>query len=505
MKNSRGFVAEERPELIEEWRELINGEYTPHNTRAGSDVYIKWRCKKCDHYWSSQVKNRAIHNTGCPKCHERYNVAFPELAIYFYIKRIFKDAKLNTWLEGIGNYTSVDIFIPILNLVIEYDGGHTHRNRSELDKDKSNFILDKGYGLIRIRDNGLPPLEIKGMLEYLYERRSHKSVGQMIEQLLVIIDDCYEGFTTKINEVKTQIDIEHDNIPILAQVPPVDVKEDNLLENCPDIQKVWDYEKNYPFQPRHFKQYSNHKAWFICENKHSTLVQIGSKARGHSCKVCAGQKATEKYNLQLLFPEIAKEWNYKMNNKPPEKYLPFSNEVVYWDCPKCKSTYDYQINWRTSNSENCPYCAGKRVNETNCLATTHPDLIKKWDYKKNKELKLTPYNVTKGQHDKVWWICERNHSYPKMIYDSVGGGGCPTCYNLYGRFKPKKVKREKSLAVKKPEVARQWHPTKNRDVTAYEVGPYAREKYWWLCYNCGHEWLKPPNNRKSARCESCKK
>ncbi|MCQ6274701.1 DUF559 domain-containing protein [Bacillus sp. V3B] len=503
MKNTRGFIAEERPELIEEWPLEKNNGNTPYNVRTGSDKYIIWHCKECGHNWETQAKNRAIHNTGCPKCHERYNVGFPELAIYFYFKKIFKDAQLNTPIKEIEKYKTVDLYIPSLKLVIEYDGAFAHKKNVNRDIEKSRLILKAGYSLIRVRDNGLPPLKINGMQEYLYERSTFKKISEMIKDLLSMIDDHYNGYTEDIKRVKNTIQVDIDNIPILAQIPGIIVK-DNLLESVPEIQKIWDYERNLDLLPQHFKRNSNFMAFFKCKEGHTSLAQIGSKAKGHGCKVCAGQEATEEHNLKLLFPEISKEWNYEKNDKPPEEYRPHSNEKVYWDCPKCKSTYDYIINWRTSKGENCPYCAGKRVNETNCLATTHPHLLKEWDHEKNKELGLTPFNVTKGQHDKVWWICERGHSHDALIYSRTAGRKCRYCYEEYGRFKPRKVKKEKSLAVKKTEIAKQWHPTENGDVRPDEVGPYAREEYIWHCEN-GHKWSQAPNSRRSAKCRYCKK
>lgn len=501
MKNTRGFIEEERPDLIKEWHPSKNKGNTPFNIRAGSDKVIVWSCKECGHVWETQAKNRVIKNTGCPKCHERYNVGFPELAIYFYVKQLFTDAQLNAPLEGIGIYKSVDIFIPSLNLAIEYDGGHTHRERVEIDKKKSCLLLDRDYRLIRVRDNGLPPLDIEGVQEYLYERSSNKSIGNMIKHLLSIIQKQNIGLTNEIELLKNKVNVDIDNITILAQIPPI-IEKDSLLDNCPEIEEVWDYDKNFPLRPEHFKQYSNFKAWFTCEQNHTTLAQIGSKSQGHGCKVCHGQVATEEYNLELLFPGIAREWNYDLNENTPDTFLPFSNQVAYWDCSKCKSTYDKMINERTGGGENCPYCAGKRVNKTNCLSTTHPRLALVWDFGKNGD--LTPSDVTRGSHDKVWWICEQNHSYPASVYSRVGGRGCPLCYELYGRYKPKKAKRQNSLVVKKPEIAKQWHPTKNGDISPSEVGAYAREEYWWVCEN-GHEWQKSPNSRRSAKCRYCKK
>lgn len=44
-----------------------------------------------------------------------------------------------------------------------------------------------------------------------------------------------------------------------------------------------------------------------------------------------------------------------------------------------------------------------------------------------------------------------------------------------------------------PEVASQWHPTKNT-TTPDKVAFGSAEKVWWLC-SCGHEWEAHPNNR----------
>ncbi|WP_121641074.1 zinc-ribbon domain-containing protein [Virgibacillus sp. Bac330] len=52
-----------------------------------------------------------------------------------------------------------------------------------------------------------------------------------------------------------------------------------------------------------------------------------------------------------------------------------------------------------------PYCAGKRVNFTNCLSTTHPYLASEWDYNQNGDITLA--DVTKGSHDKVFWKCKK--------------------------------------------------------------------------------------------------
>lgn len=173
-------------DLVEEWLEepLYNG--TPYTVTVGSDKVVSWCCKECNFIWKTQVKNRALHDTGCPKCMERYNVAFPEMVIYFYLRKIFEDTVLNSKIDNIAPYDSVDVYIPSLNLIIEYDGGLTHADRYDIDLQKSELIIEQGYILIRIRDNDLLPLNIDGIEEYLYKRDSNKSIQEMLNHLLDI-------------------------------------------------------------------------------------------------------------------------------------------------------------------------------------------------------------------------------------------------------------------------------------------------------------------------------
>jgi Probable Zinc-ribbon domain len=44
-----------------------------------------------------------------------------------------------------------------------------------------------------------------------------------------------------------------------------------------------------------------------------------------------------------------------------------------------------------------------------------------------------------------------------------------------------------SLAEKFPEVAADWHPARNGDLTPSDVGYASNKKVWWQCHVCHHE------------------
>ncbi len=71
----------------------------------------------------------------CPECYKFYKSSFSEQVIYYYIKQIFKDAISRYKYK---NKHEIDIFIPSINLGIEYDGCYYHRNL-EREIAKINF------------------------------------------------------------------------------------------------------------------------------------------------------------------------------------------------------------------------------------------------------------------------------------------------------------------------------------------------------------------------------
>ena len=48
-----------------------------------------------------------------------------------------------------------------------------------------------------------------------------------------------------------------------------------------------------------------------------------------------------------------------------------------------------------------------------------------------------------------------------------------------------------------PEVARQWHPGKNGDLTPDQVTPASGKKVWWRCKK-NHEWIAAINDRTTG-------
>jgi len=65
-------------------------------------------------------------------------------------------------------------------------------------------------------------------------------------------------------------------------------------------------------------------------------------------------------------------------------------------------------------------------------------------------------------------------------------------------------KSGKSLGDLNPELSKEWHLTKNGDLTSFDVCPNSHKKVWWICKICGYEWISNINNRNNGNnCPYC--
>ena len=115
------------------------------------------------------------------------------------------------------------------------------------------------------------------------------------------------------------------------------------------------------------------------------------------------------------------------------------------------------------------------------LAEARPDLAKEWNYEKNGDLR--PEDVSCGSGKKVWWkLPYDDHNTGKHfdfewqaeINSRNAGKGCPY-------LKGKAVwPGFNDLLTINPELAAQWHPTKNGNLKPTQVTASSGYKVWWL-------------------------
>ena len=102
----------------------------------------------------------------------------------------------------------------------------------------------------------------------------------------------------------------------------------------------------------------------------------------------------------------------------------------------------------------------------------YPNLVKEFDLKKN--VPLTPKDFTYASNKNVWWKCIKGHEWKTTINNRTHGTNCPYCSG-------KKVSKENNLKFLFPDIAKEWHPTKNNKLKPEDVTKGSHKKIWWLC------------------------
>ena len=70
---------------------------------------------------------------------------------------------------------------------------------------------------------------------------------------------------------------------------------------------------------------------------------------------------------------------------------------------------------------------------------------------------------------------------------------------------PKLTVGVNDLASQHPDIAAEWHPTKNEGLTATDVTRGSGREVWWFREPCGHEWVAPVHRRTNMKtgCPYC--
>ena len=193
------------------------------------------------------------------------------------------------------------------------------------------------------------------------------------------------------------------------------IGEHSLSKEAPEIAREFDEQKN-GISADDIAVASNKKVWWKCSTcgyEWQSKVNTRTSSLKTGCPQCAKEQNKQGKNKSQnhiakhgsLFdrdPVLCQEWDYSKNDIKPTEVSFGSNKKVWWIC---KNGHHYQanINNRTCKKTGCPYCTNKKVLPGyNDLATTHPDLLKEWDYKKNS---IQPTEIHAGAHLKIWWKC----------------------------------------------------------------------------------------------------
>ena len=552
------------PDLAQEWHPAKNGKLTPDDVTAGSGRKVWWQCSKNEeHAWEAMINNRK-KGSDCPICTNKKTVISNSLAVN------------NPELASEWHPTKNGPLTP-------YDVTAGSNKKAWWQCPRGTDHEWETYINLRNRGRGCPKCGSSTSGPELRIFSELKSIFNLIENRFTYDDHEIDIYIPEINfgieydgeywhRSKYQVDLAknealEDKVYLLRirergleKIRKTDIsleKRDISIDVVKEVLKVILVvcKIDAPAISKNINDYLDREQWVAKDEYKKLQFERNQIAYDES--------------IAYLFPKLSEEWHYEMNHPMlPDFYSPGSNNMVWWRCSRGDDhVWKAPIVARVGGG-GCSICSGKKVVESNSLATLHPELAKEWHHSKNGA--LSPTDVVSGSNKRVWWRCAKgdDHVWQTSVAKRTKGDGCPICSNrimaksncletlnpqLASEWHPTKnsattprdvppgsnkkvwwkcnkaldhvweavivsrnngngcpmcsnqiVVSSNCLATLNPELAKQWHPTKNRNFTAYDIVPGSGKKVWWLG-TCGHEWETSVRNRTAGKdCYRCR-
>jgi hypothetical protein len=496
-----GNFVEEFPDIASQWHKTKNGNMKPEQFNGCSSMLAWWQCPAAkDHEWRISIAMRTTADSGCPFCtgtqvSSTHSLArqYPELAAQWHA---VKNGELTP-----------DKIRPNSNRLIWWQcpEGSDHEWATfpaERVQSKTGcpFCAGQKIGLSNCLATVFPEIaeqwhrELNGKLKP--EDVHYGSTSKAWWQCSLFEDHVWQAIVRS----RTSNNTGCPNC-ISLRTPP----EKSLQKLFPKIAKQWHSERNAPVTPLMVSGKTQKKYWWICDKNenHVYLTSVSNRTLSLSgCPYCSNQLINKENSLATQNPKLAKEWHKTLNGTlKPSQIAPKSSKKVWWQCPKGEDhVWQVSPSNRDGKKSGCPFCTNRRFSKTQSLQFQYPEIAEQWHPKRNGKLK--PDQLKVWDTRSVWWQCpdHPSHEWQSKIMGRIKAKtSCPVCYNhqLYpGR----------TLADKYPEVAEEWHPSRNSKLTPQDVSAGSSKKVFWRCRNNQrHVWEATIANRTGNKsgCPHC--
>ena len=418
IRENNKLLREVSPQLVREWDTEKNKDLDVNTIYANSKETVGWKCNK-GHKWETKVISRVIRNSKCPYCSGRKAISgqndvatiYPKLALQFHPTKN-DELMLNTlkessgkkvwwvcekgheWKSAINSRTKRGYGCPVCSNQKIVSGINDLKTLfPEIAKEISP-IGNEGIDLDTLPCKSIIPITWVCSKGHHYKATIGKRTGRgdgcpycsgrkpipgetdlgtLHPEIRKYWDKdkngSLENYTRASGRtVSWKCEKEHtwDNT-IFKQVnfnscPYCDgrflvVGVNDVATVYPELVSEWDIKANDKGVGE-VKASTKLKPFWKCEKGHIWKASIGNRIKGEGCPYCVGKYPIKGENdLVTLFPWLKDEWDYELNRKGPEEYLPKSNRKVHW---RCKEGHSWKalISERTRGTA-CPYCRRK--------------------------------------------------------------------------------------------------------------------------------------------------
>ena len=459
------------PELSRQFAVDLNGGLQPQECFPAGSQEVWWRCDfDPSHVWPERISNRTLLRRGCPRCARLFKMTYTSRVLFYYLRQVFPDCACE-YPEGRYH---IDICLPSQRIAIEHHG-YTHLKEEARRRDirRRDELLRKGYRHVLWlveSPEPIPDFALDGDVLTYYDPAPY----EQMDRLVCYVFRWLEGLTGEV--------IHHD--------PPDFIRDHQKIENAyyherrrrslavcfPELGREWSEKNGSP--PEAVLAGSSRKGIWKCgkcgrEFPATVASRTGQRS---GCPYCAGKLPTKTNNAAVRYPHLLADWDAENNDRTLYELLPNTKYLAAWVCHTCGHRWRTMLSNRANpKGSGCPACGRTAPAEGDNLAAKNPELAALWHPTRNGA--VTPDQVAAQSNKRWWWRCEKGHEWqgtPNSMKKTPPARLCPYC-------RGDKVWAGNCLETVDPELAGQWHPTKNGALTPREVTATTPRGVWWLC------------------------
>ena len=405
------------PEVAAEWDEEKNGALKPTDVLPGANRRVWWRCGK-GHSWQALIYTRTgERGTKCPFCQGRAVDASSSLA--------GKTPALARYWHPTKNPVPPEKVSPCSNQTYWWQcpAGHQWQDTPNL---LQKYVPDRICPYCdhrRVSEAYCLAAQNRGLAAFWHPEKNAVGPEEVAPHSnRVFWWRCPQGHEWQEQVRQMQVFGAEKACPYCSDRR---VWEGNCLERlAPGLAAQWHPTKNLPLTPEQVFAWSAKKVWWQCPAGHEWQTSTAKRyQRGDGCPYCSGHRASPDNCLAAVYPELISEWDKERNGSlTPGDVTAGSGKRIWWTCGTCGHSWQATVRGRIK-SKGCPVCCRKQIRHGS-FAQEHPELLAQWDGERNSR---TPHQYAAHSNQKVWWRCEKGHSWQAAPDARSRGSGCPFC------------------------------------------------------------------------------
>lgn len=150
-------LADKYPWVKDIWSEL--NDVTPYDRTPYSGLEAWFKCESGIHEdYRKRIVSITQRNQLCPSCARGANITIPNRIIMERYRELNLVPELRIDIQGNSYYADISSLDG--KLVIEFDSCHWHKDILDSDTIKTHDLVNNGHKVIRVRENGLTPIDV---------------------------------------------------------------------------------------------------------------------------------------------------------------------------------------------------------------------------------------------------------------------------------------------------------------------------------------------------------